>query len=92
MFVNMSSSINDYLKVITYVNIKHSSFQFSLCKDIFNHRDILLISFFNNNDIFFLINIYSDSLQSALKYLKDTKVDIHNVLIMTGNFNIRDNL
>ena len=28
----------------------------------------------------------------ALKYLKDTKVNIDNVLIMTGNFNIRDSL
>jgi len=57
MFVNISlsinSSINDYLRVITYVNIRLSSFWFSLCKDIFYHRDILLISFFNNNDIFF---------------------------------------
>ena len=26
----------------------------------------------------------------ALKYLKDTKVNISNVLIMTGDFNIRD--
>jgi len=39
-----------------------------------------------------LINIYSDSLQLALKYLKDTEVDTHNVLIMTGDFNIRDSL
>jgi len=30
-----------------------------------------------------LINIYSDSLQLALKYLKDTEVDVHNVLVMT---------
>ena len=26
----------------------------------------------------------------ALKYLKNTKIDINNVLIITGNFNIRD--
>ena len=26
----------------------------------------------------------------ALKYLKNTKVNINNVLIMTGDFNIRD--
>ena len=26
----------------------------------------------------------------ALKYLKDTEVNINNVLIMTGDFNIRD--
>lgn len=37
-----------------------------------------------------MINIYSDSSQSALKHLKDTEVDMNNVLIMTGDFNIRD--
>ena len=41
--------------------------------------------------MFFLINIYLDLSQLALKYLKDTKVDIYNVFIMTGDFNIRDN-
>ena len=91
IFANISLSIHNYPRVITYVNTRLSSFWFSLCKDILNHRDILLISFFINNNIFFLINIYSNSLQSALKYLKDTEVDIPNVLIMVGNFNIRDN-
>ena len=38
------------------------------------------------------MNIYSDSSHSALKYLKDTGVNINNLLIMTGNFNIRDSL
>ena len=52
----------------------------------------MLVLFLNNNNILFLINIYSDSLQLALKYLKDTEVDTHNVLIMTGDFNIRDSL
>jgi len=37
-----------------------------------------------------MINIYSDSSQIALKYLKDTEANINNILIMTGNFNIRD--
>jgi len=90
MFTNMSLSIHDYPRVITYINIRLSSFWFSLHKDILNHRDISLISFFINNNIFFLINIYSDSMQSALKYLKDTEIDIPNVLIMAGYFNIRD--
>jgi len=89
MFVNTSSSINDYLRVI---NIRLFSFWFSLCNDIYNYRDILLVSFLNNNDILFLINIYSDSSQLALKYLKDNKVNIHNVLVITGDFNIRDSL
>ena len=48
--------------------------------------------FFQSGIYLFLINIYSDSSQLALKYLKDTKTNIHNVIIMTGNFNIRDSL
>jgi len=39
-----------------------------------------------------LINIYSDASQLALKYLKDTEVNLSNVLIMIGDFNIRDSL
>jgi len=38
------------------------------------------------------MNIYSDSSHTALKYLKDTEMNIKNVLLMTGNFNIRDSL
>jgi len=38
------------------------------------------------------MNIYSDSSHSALKYLKDTEVNIDNILLMTGDFNIRDSL
>ena len=37
-----------------------------------------------------MINIYSNNYQSALKYLKDTKANIHNVLVMASDFNIRD--
>ena len=39
---------------------------------------------------FWLMNIYSDSSHSALKYLKDTEANIQNLLIMTSNFNIYD--
>ena len=37
-----------------------------------------------------MINVYSDANQSASKYLKNTEANIHNVLVMTGDFNIRD--
>ena len=39
-----------------------------------------------------MLNIYSDSSHMALKYLKDIEVNIDNVLIMTGDFHIRDSL
>ena len=90
-FTRGSDMENNYPRVIIYVNIRLSSFWFSLCKDIFNHRDILLVSFFNNNDIFWIMNVYSDSSHSALKHLKDTEANICNLLIITGDFNIRDN-
>ena len=75
---------------MAYINIYLSLFCFLLHKDIINHKDILLISFFSKNVCYFIMNIYSDSSYSALKYLKDTKVNINNLLIMTGDFNIRD--
>ena len=40
---------------------------------------------------FSFLNVYSDSNQLALKYLKNTEVDIQNILIITNNFNIGDN-
>ena len=38
------------------------------------------------------MNIYSDSSYSILKYLKNIEMNILNLLIMTGNFNIRDSI
>jgi len=79
-------------RVITYINICLSSLQFLLCNDIINHRDISLIFFFNNNICYYIMNIYSDSFHSALKYFKNTEININNILLMTGDFNIRENL
>ena len=91
-FSRNSSNDNDYSCIILYINIYLTSLWFSLQKDIFNHRNICCFSFFNNSKIFFLLNIYLDSNQSTLKYLKDTKANIYNVLIMTGDFNDTFNL
>ena len=90
MFANKSSNVHDCSRIVTYVNIRLSSLCFSLHKDIFFHRDIFIVSLFINNGIFFLINIYSDSLHSALKHLKDTGINIPNVFTTVGDFNIRD--
>ena len=84
--------LNDLPKVAIFINIRLSSLCFSFYKDIINHRDILLLSFFNNGDIFWIMNAYSDSFHSAIKYLKDTELNIRNILIMIGNFNIHNSL
>ena len=92
MFSRNPTENNDSPRVVSYINICLSPLYFLLRKDIINHRDINLLSFFNNNLFFFILNVYSDSSHTALKYLKDTEVNIDNVLIMTGDFNIRDSL
>jgi len=46
----------------------------------------------NDHVCYYIMNIYSDSSHMALKYLKDTEVNIDNILVMTGDFNIRNSL
>ena len=92
LFARILLERSDSPRVIAYINICLSSLWFLLCKDIIDHRDIILISFFNNNVCYYIMNVYSDSSHSALKYLKDTEVNINNVLLITGDFNIRDSL
>ena len=45
-FAREPCSSNDPPRVIIYINVRLSSFHFSLWKDIINHKDILLASFF----------------------------------------------
>ena len=82
-FARSSPNIDDSPRVIIYINICLSFMRFLLRKDIFDHRDICLISFFNNCVCYYILNIYSDSSHLALKYHKDTEVNISNVLLMT---------
>ena len=91
-FARIPLDEKDFPRVIAYVNICLSSLCFLFCKDIINYRDISLISFFNNNICYYIMNIYSDSSHTALKYLKNTEVNIDNIILITGDFNIRDSL
>ena len=90
MFSRNPTNTRDFSKVLVYINSHISFLCFSLCNDIFNHRDISYILSFNWGSIQFLLNVYSDSSQSALKYLKDIETNLNNILIITGNFNIGD--
>ena len=91
-FAREPFSSNDFPRVITYINVRLSSLCFSFRKDIINHIDILLASFFNNNTIFWIMNVYSDSSHTTLKYLKNTEVNLSNLIIMAGDFNIRNSI
>ena len=91
-FARLPSNGNDSPRVISYVNIRLKPFRFLFRKDLFDYQDINLISFISNDTWHYILNIYSDLSHSALKYLKDTEVNINQVILMTDDFNIRDNL
>ena len=76
----------EYSRVTIFINIRLASFHPSFCKDIINHRDILLALFFINNELFWIMNVYSNSSYSVIKYLKDMKINICNLLIMTVSY------
>ena len=46
-FSRNPSNPNNSPRIITYINIQLANLCFTLCKDIFNYRDVLCISFFN---------------------------------------------
>ena len=59
-------------------------------EEYFNYQDINLVSFFNHGIICFILNVYLYNQQNVLKYLKNTKINLNNILIMKQDFNIRD--
>jgi len=64
--------------------------RFALQLDIINHRDINVLAFHNDRDTNYIINIYSDSNQTALQALQESMTNIDKTIILTGDFNIRD--
>jgi len=59
-FSRLLNNNGNYPKIISYINTRLFHIHFSLRKDIFNYKNINCFFFFNNSDIFFIINIYSD--------------------------------
>ena len=60
MFLRALNTENEHPRVLTYINIKLIRLCFSLRKDIFNHRDINLLLFFNCGIMCSIINVYLD--------------------------------
>jgi len=61
-----------------------------LQRDIINHWDINIISLTINNSPSLLLNVYSDKSQTAITHLRDHEINVDRILVMAGNFNIRD--
>ena len=90
LFICQDTLQENYARVATYVNKQLLKMRFTLCLDIVNHWDINVLAFHNNHDMNFIINVYSDSDQTAWRFLSQNIINLDNTIIMTGDFNIRD--
>ena len=81
---------SDIPRAITYINKRLNSLQPMLRRDIVDHRDINATSITINNLPSLLLNVYSDESQSAINHLRDHEINHDKILIMAGDFNIRD--
>jgi len=89
LFINAPDPANPP-RVTTYINKCIAKLRFSLRLNLINHRDINVIAFHDHQDTFLIINVYSDSNQTALGVLCNNIRNIGTTIMMAGDFNIRD--
>jgi len=77
-------------RVMCFIYSRLSSLYFALGKNIVNHRDIQPLSFFNRGRFQFLMNIYSNSLHTAVDLLSSKALNIFNLLYVGEDFSVRD--
>ena len=73
-----------------FIYFKLFKLRFALKRDIVDHRNIQLLSFFNRGRWQFLMNVYSYDLHTAVNFLTTEALNIPNLLYMGRDFNIRD--
>jgi len=75
---------------MTYINKRLAKLRFSLRLDLINHCNINIVAFHNHQDTNLIINVYSDSNQTALQVLRDNVRNLGRIIAMADDFNIRD--
>jgi len=90
LFIQQETTQESYARVTTYVNKCLVRMRFALRLDIINHHNINVLAFHNDQDTNYIINIYSDSNQTALQALQQNMTNMDNTIILTEDFNIRD--
>jgi len=91
LFIRQDPAQENYMRVATYINKKLLKIRFTLRPDIINHRDINVLAFHSGQHINYIINVYSNNNQNALQFLNQNIIDLNDIVVITGDFNIRDN-
>ena len=88
--VQFPQSSEQIPRVMCFIHSRLSRLCFALRRDIVDHRNIQLLSFFNRGQCQFLMNVYSDDLHTAVDFLSNAAPNIPHLLYMGGDFNVRN--
>jgi len=64
----------------------------SMRTDLIGHRDIFVLSLFQGNDTYNLMNVYSDNDKMAILYLRDHVDELPSFYYMGGDFNVHSSV
>jgi endonuclease/exonuclease/phosphatase family metal-dependent hydrolase len=74
-------------RTMCYVHKRLVKFRPSYCREVINHRDLLLLSLQVGGHEIFALNIYNDDRATAVSFLRKEGLMIPHLSIMTGDFN-----
>ncbi|PPQ83527.1 hypothetical protein CVT25_006962, partial [Psilocybe cyanescens] len=75
-------------RVMAYVSNRLKEFCPSMCRDLIDHRDVLILSLFANGQCYNLMNVYSDEIHTATLLLVEEAASLPPFIYMGGDFNI----
>ncbi|CAA7264644.1 unnamed protein product [Cyclocybe aegerita] len=74
-------------RVIASVSTRLSRYRPAMCRDIVDHRDILILSLFSGGEVLNLMNVYSDDQHTAIEHLAAHVHSLPPFIYMAGDFN-----
>lgn len=74
-------------RIMMYVHTRLAKLRPSLRRDLINHRDISVVSFFGRAGCVNIMNVYSDGRNTAIYLLKEKMDDLPPLAYVGGDFN-----
>jgi len=75
-------------RVMAFVSKRLVRLRPSMRRDLVDHRDIFVLSLFQGNNTYNLMNVYSDNDNTAILYLRDHVDELPLFQYMGGDFNV----
>ncbi|KAF4613671.1 hypothetical protein D9613_007683 [Agrocybe pediades] len=75
-------------RVMAFVSKRLERLRPSMRRDLADHRDIFILSLFQGNETYHLMNVYNDADGTAVRYLSNHVHELPQLHYMSGDFNI----